>query len=183
MRSVIDENRTIIQHPTADRDAAAVHFSDRQDLCGNRDRRCGAGGITHLLCGPLLSRTTHLPVPEREPSDNDSECRRGAHPLTPLSSRCRAHPALSPDRIVGPAGIRPAVLLSECILKWVLVIAFLLIIGSLASAMVFLIRDRGQTRNVVRALALRIGLSVLLFLTLLFSNWMGWIQSTGVPIQ
>jgi hypothetical protein len=68
-------------------------------------------------------------------------------------------------------------------LKWVLVIAFLLIIGSLASAMVFLIRDRGQTRNVVRALALRIGLSVLLFLTLLFSNWMGWIQSTGVPIQ
>jgi len=68
-------------------------------------------------------------------------------------------------------------------LKWVLVIAFLLIVGSLASAMVFLIRDRGQTRNVVRALALRIGLSVLLFLTLLFSNWMGWIQSTGVPIQ
>lgn len=68
-------------------------------------------------------------------------------------------------------------------MKWVLVIAFLLIIGSLASAMVFLIRDRGQTRNVVRALALRIGLSVLLFLTLLFSNWMGWIQSTGVPIQ
>jgi hypothetical protein len=68
-------------------------------------------------------------------------------------------------------------------LKWVLIIAFLLIIGSLASAMVFLIRDRGQTRNVVRALALRIGLSVLLFLTLLFSNWMGWIQSTGVPIQ
>jgi hypothetical protein len=49
--------------------------------------------------------------------------------------------------------------------------------------MVFLIRDRGQTRNVVRALALRIGLSVLLFLTLLFSHWMGWIQSTGVPIQ
>lgn len=68
-------------------------------------------------------------------------------------------------------------------MKWVLVIAFLLIVGSLASAMVFLIRDRGQTRNVVRALALRIGLSVLLFLTLLFSNWMGWIQSTGVPIQ
>jgi hypothetical protein len=71
----------------------------------------------------------------------------------------------------------------ECILKWVLVIAFLLIVGSLASAMVFLVRDRGQTRNVVRALALRIGLSVALFLTLLFSNWMGWIQSTGVPIQ
>jgi hypothetical protein len=73
--------------------------------------------------------------------------------------------------------------LPERPLKWVLVIVFLLIIGSLASAMVFLIRDRGQTRNVVRALALRIGLSVALFLTLLFSHWMGWIQSTGVPIQ
>jgi len=58
-----------------------------------------------------------------------------------------------------------------------------LISVSLASAMLFLIRDRGQTRNVVRARALRNCLSVALFLTLLFSHWMGWIQSTGVPIQ
>ncbi|MEK9720849.1 MAG: DUF2909 domain-containing protein, partial [Quisquiliibacterium sp.] len=47
-------------------------------------------------------------------------------------------------------------------MKWIVIIAFVLIIGSMASAMVFLIRDRGRTRNVVRSLALRVGFSVVL---------------------
>lgn len=68
-------------------------------------------------------------------------------------------------------------------MKWLVVIAFALILGSLASAMVYLIRDRGRTRNVVRALGFRVGFSILLFLLILFANWMGWIQSTGVPIR
>jgi hypothetical protein len=63
------------------------------------------------------------------------------------------------------------------------IIAFTLIIGSLASAMVYLIRDRGRTRNVVRALGFRVGFSVLLFLFILFAHSMGWIQSTGIPIR
>ncbi|MEZ5651362.1 MAG: twin transmembrane helix small protein [Burkholderiaceae bacterium] len=67
-------------------------------------------------------------------------------------------------------------------MKWIVVIAFVLIIASLASAMVYLIRDRGQTRNVVRALTLRISFSVALFLFILFANWMGWIHSTGIPV-
>jgi hypothetical protein len=67
--------------------------------------------------------------------------------------------------------------------KWVLAITFLLIVASLASAMVFLVRDGGRTRNVVRALALRVGLSVALFLSLLVANQLGWIQSTGVPLN
>jgi len=66
--------------------------------------------------------------------------------------------------------------------KWIIVIAFVLIIGSLASAMVFLIRDRGRTRNTVRALGFRVGFSVALFVFILFAHWMGWIQSTGVPV-
>lgn len=68
-------------------------------------------------------------------------------------------------------------------MKWVIVIAFVLIVGSLASAMVFLIRDRGRTRNVVRALGLRVGFSIALFLLILFANHMGWIHSTGVPVR
>jgi hypothetical protein len=48
-------------------------------------------------------------------------------------------------------------------MKWLVVIAFALILGSLASAMVYLIRDRGRTRNVVRALGFRVGFSILLF--------------------
>ena len=67
-------------------------------------------------------------------------------------------------------------------MKWIVIIAFVLIIGSLASAMVFLIRDRGRTRNTVRALGFRVGFSIALFLFILFAHWMGWIQSTGVPV-
>ena len=68
-------------------------------------------------------------------------------------------------------------------MKWIVVIAFVLIIGSMVSAMVFLIRDRGRTRNVVRALGFRVGFSIALFLLILFAHQMGWIQSTGVPIR
>lgn len=67
-------------------------------------------------------------------------------------------------------------------MKWIVAIAFVLIIASLASAMVFLIRDRGRTRNTVRALGFRVGFSVALFMFILFAHWMGWIQSTGVPV-
>jgi Protein of unknown function (DUF2909) len=68
-------------------------------------------------------------------------------------------------------------------MKWVVIVAFGLIIGSLISAMVYLVRDRGSTRSVARALSFRVGFSIALFVLLLFSHWMGWIQSTGLPIQ
>jgi hypothetical protein len=68
-------------------------------------------------------------------------------------------------------------------MKWLVVIAFVLILASLGSAMVFLIRDRGRTRNVARALSFRVGFSVLLFLLILFAHAMGWIQSTGIPVR
>ncbi len=68
-------------------------------------------------------------------------------------------------------------------MKILVVIAFLMIFASLASAMFFLVRDRGSTRNVVRALTFRVGFSIALFLLILFAHWMGWIQSTGLPVQ
>ncbi len=67
-------------------------------------------------------------------------------------------------------------------MKLVIVVAFILIIGSLASALVFMIRDRGRTRNTVRALALRVGFSIALFGLILAAHALGWIQSTGVPV-
>ncbi|MFA7664990.1 MAG: twin transmembrane helix small protein [Burkholderiaceae bacterium] len=67
-------------------------------------------------------------------------------------------------------------------MKWIILVAFILIIGSLASAMVFLIRDRGRTRNTVRALGFRVGFSIALFALILFAHHMGWIESTGVPV-
>jgi hypothetical protein len=50
------------------------------------------------------------------------------------------------------------------------------ILLSLGSALVYLIRDKGTTSRTVNALTLRVGISVALFLFILFSYWMGWIQ-------
>lgn len=58
-------------------------------------------------------------------------------------------------------------------------VAFIVILGSLASALFYLMRDKGKTNKTVNALTLRIALSVALFLFLLFSYWMGWIEATG----
>jgi hypothetical protein len=38
-----------------------------------------------------------------------------------------------------------------------------------------------RDKKMARALAVRVGLSVALFLFILFAYWMGWIQPTGVP--
>jgi len=71
-------------------------------------------------------------------------------------------------------------------MKFLIAIAFVGIIGALGLAGVFMLRDgRGgkpKTGNMMRALALRVGLSVLLFACILFSYWAGWIQPTGIPL-
>jgi branched-subunit amino acid transport protein AzlD len=65
-------------------------------------------------------------------------------------------------------------------MKTVVAIAFVLIIGSLASALFFLMRDKGRSNRTVQALAMRVGLSITLFLLVLFSYKMGWIRPTGL---
>ncbi|WP_158905190.1 twin transmembrane helix small protein [Burkholderia sp. L27(2015)] len=67
-------------------------------------------------------------------------------------------------------------------MRIVVVIAFILIIGSLASALYFMMKDRGNSKRMVYSLMFRVGFSIALFLFILFANWMGWIQSTGIPI-
>ena len=44
---------------------------------------------------------------------------------------------------------------------------------------------QGEARDakMARALALRVGLSIALFLFVLFSYWMGWVQPSGLPVQ
>jgi hypothetical protein len=68
-------------------------------------------------------------------------------------------------------------------MKWVIVVAFVLIIGSLGSALVFLVRDKGRTHNVVRSLALRVGFSIALFVLILVAHRLGWIEPTGIPLR
>jgi len=52
-------------------------------------------------------------------------------------------------------------------MRYVVIAMLLAIIASLASAAVFMFRDRGQSKRMVKALALRVGLSVTLFLVLM----------------
>ncbi|WP_424193791.1 twin transmembrane helix small protein [Ampullimonas aquatilis] len=59
-------------------------------------------------------------------------------------------------------------------------LAFTGILLSLGSALFFLMKDKGGTNRIVKALAFRVGLSILLFLIILFCYWMGWIQYTGI---
>lgn len=72
-------------------------------------------------------------------------------------------------------------------MKYFIAAALVLILGALASAGVFMMRDgrngKPKTPNMMRALAVRVGLSVLLFLCILLAYKMGWIRPTGIPIE
>lgn len=65
-------------------------------------------------------------------------------------------------------------------MRILVVIVFLLILISLGSALFYLMRDKGASNNTVRALAIRVGLSVALFIFLIIANRLGWIATTGI---
>jgi formate/nitrite transporter FocA (FNT family) len=60
-------------------------------------------------------------------------------------------------------------------MRYVVIAMLLAIVASLASAAVFMFRDRGESRRMVKALALRVGLSVGLFLMLMAGYYFGLI--------
>ena len=66
-------------------------------------------------------------------------------------------------------------------IKWLVLIIFFAIVLSLVSAMLQLVRDhKGESRRMVRALSVRVGLSIFLFI-LLWAAWkMGWIEPHAV---
>ncbi|MBI2726144.1 MAG: twin transmembrane helix small protein [Polaromonas sp.] len=70
-------------------------------------------------------------------------------------------------------------------MKYLVALAFIAILGSLASALFFMMKDgrdgKPKTNNMARALTFRIGLSVLLFVCILIAWKLGYIQPTGIP--
>lgn len=60
-------------------------------------------------------------------------------------------------------------------MRFGIVLVLLGIVGSLASAFFFLVKDRGTTDRTVRALTIRVGLSVALFLALIAARYFGFI--------
>ncbi len=71
-------------------------------------------------------------------------------------------------------------------MKYLVILGFLAIIGSLASALFFMMRDgrdgRPKTSNMARALGFRVGFSILLFVCILVAWKLGYIHPTGVPL-
>lgn len=64
-------------------------------------------------------------------------------------------------------------------MRIVILVLLALILASLGSALVFLLRDRGQGLRTVKALTWRIGLSFLLFALLIGSHALGLTAAAG----
>lgn len=64
--------------------------------------------------------------------------------------------------------------------KLLVIAVFLSILGSLGSGLVYLVKDRGQSDRTVKALTLRVGLSVGLFVLLFILYAVGLIQPHSV---
>jgi hypothetical protein len=71
-------------------------------------------------------------------------------------------------------------------MKYLVILFFLAILGSLGGALFYMMRagsaKSGRPNRMATALAVRIGLSVCLFLFLLLAHFLGWIQPTGIPV-
>ena len=65
-------------------------------------------------------------------------------------------------------------------MKIIVIAGLIAVIASLFSALYFLYRDRGRGERMVKALALRVALSVTLVIFLVVSYKMGWIAPTGI---
>jgi len=66
------------------------------------------------------------------------------------------------------------------LIRIIVIVALLLIVGSLASALYYLYHDRGQGTRMVKALAIRVALSACLLIFLVISYKLGWIGKSGL---
>lgn len=77
-------------------------------------------------------------------------------------------------------------------MTYIVIVAFVAILGSLAAALVFMMRGNSSApeedanaaprrRHMARALAFRVGFSIVLFICILIAWKLGYIQPTGIP--
>ncbi len=69
-------------------------------------------------------------------------------------------------------------------MTYFIALAFLAILASLGAALFFMMKDgrdgKAKTSNMARALALRVGLSIAVFLCILIAWKLGYVQPTGI---
>ena len=71
-------------------------------------------------------------------------------------------------------------------MKYLVLFAFIAIIASLATALFFMMKggakDGAKSNHMAKALAFRVGFSILLFLCILLAWKLGYIQPKGLPV-
>jgi Protein of unknown function (DUF2909) len=65
-------------------------------------------------------------------------------------------------------------------MRYVILLFIVFILGSLFSALYYMIKDKGQSTRTVRALTWRVGLSITLFLILMIGYHFGLIEPQGM---
>jgi hypothetical protein len=72
-------------------------------------------------------------------------------------------------------------------MKTIIVITLLAVLATLASAVLLMLRKGREPGSrspaMARALAVRVGLSIALFLFILLAWYLGWIKPTGIPVS
>jgi Protein of unknown function (DUF2909) len=76
--------------------------------------------------------------------------------------------------------VRAIAYFGVAVIKIVVIIALVLIVASLGTALYYLYHDRGQGTRMVKALAIRVGLSASLIIFLVVSYKLGWIGDHGL---
>lgn len=70
-------------------------------------------------------------------------------------------------------------------MKYLVILAFVGIIGSLGTALFFMMKsnakEKPRSQKMALALALRVGISILLFVSILLAWKLGYIHPTGIP--
>jgi hypothetical protein len=72
-------------------------------------------------------------------------------------------------------------------MKTLIVLLMMAVLGALAGAGFFMLRKPDDSRQrdpkaMARALAVRVTLSITLFLLVLLAWWAGWIKPSGIPL-
>jgi hypothetical protein len=142
-----------------------VRLGGREQFLLPHGRQGGTPLDSRVQC-QLLGGAAHLPRAQRE--GGCDTCRGG----------CAEEPEPAPPGFAAHGIIAR--------MKYLVLLAFAAIIGSLGSALFFMMRDgrdgKPKTSNMARALAFRVGFSILLFVCILLAWKFGYIQPTGIPL-
>lgn len=143
-----------------------VHF-----LCANSDRSILLHAVVSILECLLVLGARQLPIAQPE---GQAEKKQPGY--------CR--PQAGAKNIISETHNRQVTLTqliaNGAFMRIVVILFLLFILASLGSALFYLVKDKGQSERTVKALTLRISLSLVLFIMLMASYYFGWIPQTGI---